>query len=79
MLRKEIENIIKTNCYELSFKKKKYIYYQDLNDNTIGTLAFGIAKYDIPHSLFMGINIGFIYKYINNILVELLGNGYDFL
>lgn len=79
MLKKEIENIIKTNCYELSFKKKKYIYYQDLNDNTIGTLAFGIARYGVPHSLFVNVNIGFIYKDINKILIELLGTGYDLL
>lgn len=78
MLKKEIENIIKTNCYELSFKKKKYIYYQALNDNTIGTLAFGIARYGIPHSLFVAVNVGFIYKDINKILVDLLGNDYDF-
>ena len=78
MLKKEIENIIKTNCYDLSFKKKKYIYYQDLNENTIGTLAFGISRYGIPHSLFVNVNVGLIYKDINKILVDLLGNDYDF-
>lgn len=78
MLKKEIENIIKTNCYDLSFKKKKYIYYQALNDNTIGTLAFGISRYGIPHSLFVNVNVGLIYKDINKILVDLLGNDYDF-
>ena len=64
-LRKELEKHLKEMCQEMGFKKAKYGYYRQINDDFIANVMFPCASYQVKHHILVACTIG-----ISSILIE---------
>lgn len=75
MKSKDFEKIITEKIKPLSFSKKKYVYIKEVDEQTIGTIGFGIASNRVPGSLFINPVVGIFNKQVEEIYCQL--TGYD--
>lgn len=64
-LRKELEKHLKEMCREMGFKKAKFMYYRQINDDYVANVMFPCASYQVKHHILVACTVG-----ISSILIE---------
>lgn len=57
-LRKELEKRLKEMCREMGFKKAKFMYYRQINDDFIANVMFPCASYQVKHHILVACAVG---------------------
>lgn len=56
--RKELEKHLKEMCQGMGFKKMKYKYQKQINDNFCANIMFPCASYQIKYHILVGCSVG---------------------
>ena len=67
-LRKELEKYLKEMCQEMGFKKAKYTYYRQINDDFIANVMFPCASYQVKHHILVACAVGITSISVENII-----------
>ena len=76
-LRKELEKHLKEMCQGIGFKKSKYMYHKQINDDFIANIIFSSASYQVKYHIFVSCAVGVTSIKIGDIYrqcVELVDN-----
>ena len=69
-LRKELEKHLKEMCQGIGFKKSKYMYHKQINDDFIANIIFSSASYQVKYHIFVSCAVGVTSIKIGDIIIS---------